>query len=129
MMHTTEAGGTAGNEIQRIPRAKLFHPPPEVMRVEKAAFGFYMQASVSQCWGWKKIIDASVGEARRGNSIVRRAKHFSSSSWRIKPIPIERLRLIMRADASNQNATKSRAQAGSVIAATDDGAIRNDLSP
>eukprot|EP00959_Pyramimonas_sp_CCMP1952_P361025 7560940-Pyramimonas_sp.AAC.1 len=71
----------------------------------------------------------TVGDVRHGNTIVRRAKQFSNLAWKIKAISIDRLRVIMHADAFNQNASKSGTPAGCVIAATDERMLQNELSP
>jgi hypothetical protein len=70
----------------------------------------------------------TVGDVRHGNTVVRRAKQFSNLAWNIKASVIYRLRDIMHADASNQNASKSGTQAGYVIAATDERMLQNELS-
>jgi len=61
----------------------------------------------------------SLGQARGVANIVRRAKQYRDMSWKILPIPLNRVRLCLHTDAAFGNAKGKGTQAGYIVGVTD----------
>ena len=75
-----------------------------------------VQVSMSQ----QALSDPRVRHCRQANAMVRRARHHHEFMWRVLPVPLDDLRLVMHTDAAFQNAHGGASQAGYIIAVTDD---------
>ena len=76
-----------------------------------------LAVQVSQ--GQQLLPNPTLGQARTIGNVVRRAKQFRSSTWKILPIPFDQLRMCVHSDAAFGNAKKCGTQAGYIIGMTD----------
>lgn len=71
-----------------------------------------------------------IGDMKKANLLVRRAKQHKGVMIRYQPIPLQQLRLVLHHDAAFQNLTKHGTQSGYyVIAFTNDKLNRGERSP
>ena len=76
-----------------------------------------LAVQVSQ--GQQLLPNPTLGQARTIGNVVRRAKQFRSSTWKILPSPFDQLRMCVHSDAAFGNAKKCGTQAGYIIGMTD----------
>ena len=77
-----------------------------------------LAVQVSQ--GQQLLPTPTLGEARTVCNVVRRAKQYQDLSWKILPIPLDKVRLCLHTDAAFANAKKQGTQAGYLVGITDD---------
>eukprot|EP00959_Pyramimonas_sp_CCMP1952_P432959 9066502-Pyramimonas_sp.AAC.1 len=84
--------------------------------------------TVQVTMGQQILPQPAAGRIRHANTLVRRAKQFSAMRWRVRRIPLSRLRPVAHTGASNKRSANFGTQAGYRLVATDDATIGGHLA-
>ena len=77
-----------------------------------------LAVQVSQ--GQQTLPKPTLGEARTVANVTRRAKQYKHLTWKILPIPFDKIRLCLHTDAAFANARRQGTQAGYIVGVTTD---------